>query len=224
MPAQGQTTRVLIVDDHQLVADALTKYLLRINSEVGVTHTTKFGDALKIARESEEFDLAILDLYLPDLSGLEGLTILRREFPSVPIVMISGVADLRQILDAFDRGAAGFIPKDLSAAAIVKALELVLAGERYIPSIVVSDRGLIGEGVGRIEKRTWQQGSPLNKLTAREREVHALLIEGHPNKEIAQIIGVKEVTVAFHLKGVFKKLGVSNRAEAVAVALRLGWK
>ncbi len=215
--------RVLVVDDHQLVADALTKYLLRINSEASVTHTTTFGDALKIARESEGFDLAILDLYLPDLSGLEGLTILRHEFPNVPIVMISGVADLRQILDAFDRGAAGFIPKDLSAAAIVKALELVLAGERYIPSIVVSGSGLIEEGVGRIEKGTWQQGSPLHKLTAREREVLAGLIEGNSNKKIAQIIGVQEGTAAFHLKGVFKKLGVSNRAQAVAVALRLGW-
>lgn len=216
--------RVLVVDDHQLVADALTKYLLRINSEAGVTHTTKFGDALKIIRESEEFDLVILDLYLPDLSGLEGLTVLRREFPNVPIVMISGVADLRQILDAFDRGAAGFIPKDLSAAAIVKALELVLAGERYIPSTVVSGRGLIEEGAGQIENGTWQQGSPLHKLTAREREVLAGLIEGNSNKKIALIIGVQEGTAAFHLKGVFKKLGVSNRAQAVAVALRLGWE
>ena len=216
--------RILVADDHQLVIDALEKCLIRIDPDVEVISALNFEKTLDNVRESPGFDLIILDLYLPDMTGLEGLTLLHSQRPEIPIVMVSGVANRSEIMDALERGAAGFILKDLSSTMIVKALELVLSGERYVPSILVGGRSLIGKEPGYSGKVTRDTGSPFEKLTRREREVLALLIDGYSNKEIARNIGVKEITVAFHLRGVFKKLGVSNRTKAAAKALREGWR
>lgn len=216
--------RVLVADDHQLVIDALEKYLIGIDPDVEVIPALKFEETIDNVRESPDFDLIILDLYLPDMTGLEGLTLLHSQCPEIPIVMISGVANRREIMDALERGAAGFIPKDLSSAMIVKALEIVLSGERYIPSILVGGPSLIEKEPGYSGKVPRDTGSPFGKLTRREREVLALLLNGYSNKEIARNIGVKEITAAFHLRGVFKKLGVSNRTKAAAKALREGWQ
>lgn len=215
--------RVLVADDHELVTDALRKYLKRIDPDVEVFGATSFDEAVDKAQRLEDLSLIILDLYFPDMPGLEGIAILRRHCPDVPIVMISGIADRREMIDALDRGAAGFIPKDLPSTTIVKALELVLAGERFIPSRIVSDLSLMARDPGHRRKMAHAAGSQLNELTVRQHEVLSLLFEGKSNKEIARQIGIKEVTAAFHLRGVFKKLGASNRTQAVTTAIRLGW-
>ncbi len=215
--------RVLVADDHELVTDALKKYLKRIDPDVEVFAATKFEEAVDKAQGTDDLNLIILDLYFPDMPGLEGLTLLRRQCPDVPIVMISGIANHHEMMDALDRGAAGFIPKDLPSGTIVKALELVLAGERYVPSRLVSDLSLTARDPGHRRKMAHAPGSQLNELTVREHEVLSLLLEGKSNKEIARQIGIKEVTAAFHLRGVFKKLGASNRTQAVTTAIRLGW-
>ena len=215
--------RVLVADDHELVTDALRKYLERIDPDVEVFGATNFEEAVDKAQRLEGLSLIILDLYFPDMPGLEGLTLLRRHCPDVPIVMISGIADHREMMDALDRGAAGFIPKDLPSRTIVKALELVLAGEQYVPSRILSYASLLARDAGHRWKMAHAAGSQLNELTVRQHEVLSLLFEGKSNKEIARQIGFKEVTAAFHLRGVFKKLGASNRTQAVTTAIRLGW-
>ena len=144
--------RVLVADDHRLVTDALEKYLLRIDPDVEVVHALNFEQTLDNVRESPGFDLIILDLYLPDMTGLEGLILLHSQCPEVSIVMISGIANRREIMDALERGAAGFILKDLSSTMIVKALELVLSGERYIPSVLVEGGNLFEKIPVTVEK------------------------------------------------------------------------
>ncbi len=144
--------RILAADDHRLVADALEKYLVRIDPDVEVIHALNFEKTLEYVRESPEFDLIILDLYLPDMTGLEGLTLLHSQCPEVPIVMISGIANRREIMEALERGAAGFILKDLSSTMIVKALEIVLSGEKYIPSILVEGLSLTEKNLVTVEK------------------------------------------------------------------------
>ena len=215
--------QVLIADDHRLVADALAEYLKVIDPEVEVTKVETLYQAAESISPSGAFDLVLLDLGMPGMNGLEGLTILRDRFPEVPVAMISGIASLRQILDAFSRGAVGFLPKDLSPATIIKALELILSGEIYVPSKIVSEQAVHDAVSGKRANDSWEPGNPLNRLTAREREVLSFLVKGHSNREIAREIGTKEVTVAFHLGGVFKKLEVSNRTQAAATALMLGW-
>ncbi len=215
---------VLIADDHRLVTDALAEYLKEIDPDVEVTKVETLDQAMESISPWGEFDLVLLDLGMPGMNGLEGLTIFRDRFPEVPVAMISGIANSSQILDAFSRGAVGFLPKDLSPGTIIKALELILSGEIYIPSKIVSERAVHEAVAGRKENDSWEPGNPLNRLTAREREVLSFLVKGHSNREIAREIGTKKVTVAFHLGGVFKKLGVSNRTQAAATAVLLGWK
>lgn len=215
--------RVLIADDHPLVTDALTGYLKQINPDAEVVAAQTLDQALERLAEEASIDLVVLDLYMPGMQGLEGLTTVRSRYPDIPVVMISGIADRRQIMEALERGAVGFIPKELASAALIKALELVLAGEIYVPSTLIPGRGLREDSAGYGRAAAVEEGSPFSELTARERQVLALLLKGYSNKQIAQELGTKEITAAFHLRGVFRKLGVSNRTQAAAVAFRSGW-
>ncbi len=215
--------RVLIADDHPLVADALNEYLKCIDPDLEISRSESLQGASEDAEKSGGFDLIFLDMNMPGMNGLEGLSVMRSRFPDIPVVIISGVAQHRDILDAFARGAAGFIPKDLSGSTIIKALELVLAGEKYVPARVFAEGGLRGEATGPGGTGSWEPDSPLNNLTARERQALALLVRGCSNKEMARKLGVKEITAAFHVRGVFKKLGASNRTQAAMMALKLGW-
>jgi len=215
--------RVLIADDHRLVADALAAYLKEIDPGIEVTKVTTLEQSVESVGRMGRFDLVLLDLGMPGMNGLEGLTTLRERFPEVSVAMISGIATSRQILEAFARGAMGFLPKDLSPETIIRALELMLSGEKYVPSKIVSERAAHDIITGKAGTKSWAPGNPLNRLTAREHEVLAFLIKGHSNRQIAGEIGTKEITAAFHLRGVFKKLGVSNRTQAAATALMLGW-
>jgi len=122
--------------------------------------------------------------------------------------MLSAMADREHVLEAIRLGADGFIPKHLSGAAMVSALQLVLSGERFIPAMLVDGHsgGANGES---------GSGELIGRLTPRERDILRLLREGHPNKVIANRLDVSEVTVKSHLGNVFRKLGVQNRLQAM---------
>lgn len=215
--------RVLIADDHPLVADALEEYLKTINPDLDVARSDSLESALEAAQLAGGFDLTILDLNMAGMNGLEGLTVMRERFPDTPVAIISGFADRREMMAAFDLGATAFIPKDLSGATIIKALELILAGEKYVPADIVAGGGFSVGDLGRLGSQSRERGNPLDALTPREAQVLALLLEGGSNKQIAHQLNIKEITAAFHLKGVFRKLGATNRTQAAAKALKLGW-
>lgn len=215
--------QILLADDHRLVREGVTFFLERLESDVHVVEAETFDEALSQASEADDLQLIILDLAMPGMNGLTGLEVMRSRFPEVPVVILSGTYHRSEVMNALDRGAHGYIPKTLSGKAMINALKLVVSGEKYIPSIIFSDaqagsadsRGLVGG--------TFSGDSPLQRLTPRERDVLALLSKGHANKEIARQLGLKEVTVKVHLKGVFRKLGAANRTQAVKIAMQLGW-
>lgn len=211
---------LVIADDHRLVLDALQSYLTRLNPEIEVSEAYDFAQARERVLASESVDMVILDVNMPGMNGLEGLDAMRQCCPGIPVVLLSGAAEPAFAREALKRGAAGFIPKDLSGKAMLRALDLVMSGEIYVPALVLSDEVAIG-GNGASEKPMSE--GPLGQLTKREGEVLALLAEGQSNKQIAQALGLKDITVAFHLKGIFRKFGVSNRTEAVIAAVRSGW-
>lgn len=216
--------QVLLADDHRLVREGLTFFLERLDTDVSVVEAGTFDEALSQASETDNLDLIILDLVMPGMNGFTGLEVMRSRFPGVPVVILSGSYNRSDVLTALDRGAQGYIPKNLSGKAMIRALQLVVSGERYVPSVIFSDT----EGNSSVTRGfvagNYSGDSPLNRLTPRERDVLGHLSQGLTNKEIARNLGLKEVTVKIHLKGVFRKLGATNRTQAVKIALQLGWE
>ncbi len=213
--------RVLIVDDHPLVADALAKCVGTVHPKAKILQATGFEEAVELAA-AEPVDLILLDYRMPGIHGLQGLHLMRSRFPDVRIAMISGIAEGPQILEAIRHGAVGFIPKDLPVPALMKALELILMGESFIPAKALRESGMseaaaVFDGAGAATAHGKQRA-----LTPREIEVLSLVEQGKSNREIAGGIGTKEMTVAFHLKNAFRKLGVKNRTQAAAAARKLG--
>ncbi len=215
--------RVLIADDHPMVADALSVYLREVDPDTEITISQSLDQALNVVREDSRYDVVFLDKNMPGMHGLDGLTRFRKCLPDTPTVIISGLASRADILEAFERGAVGFIPKDMSSDAIIKALGLVMAGEKYVPFQIIGPNDAAGESGRGGNDPDWGPDNPLATLTPRERQVLSQVLDGCSNKEIARELGVKEITVAFHLRGVFKKLGASNRTHAATLALKLGW-
>lgn len=205
-----------------MVTEALAEYLSRLDPGIEVLQATTLDETVTIMTETSKVDLVLLDFSMPGMNGLDGLTEIRDRFENIPVVMISGVADHQVIADALGRGAAGFIPKDLTGRAMLKALELVLAGERYVPSSFITEGAFSSASASGNERKQWGPENPLHKLTKREAEVLALAIKGNSNKQIARELGLKATTAAFHIKGICKKLGAANRTEAVAKALKFG--
>ena len=211
--------QLLIADDHKLVLEALSAYLRKLKPDIEITQAGSFGEAYDVLNERPTYDLVILDLHMPGMNGLEGLERLKAKYSSLPVVVISGQATNEQAREALDKGAAGFLPKDVSGEAMLKALELVLAGEVYVPSMALQAT----EGRGGPAGQAFDAESPMSQLTVRELEVLGLLIQGQSNKEIAGALGLKYVTVAYHLKNIYRKLGVRNRTGAINKAIKLGW-
>jgi DNA-binding NarL/FixJ family response regulator len=209
--------KILLADDHNLVRDTIARFLGQLSSDIQVLHAATLPQALEIARRGEPLDLIILDLNMPGMNGLAGLKGMQGARPGVPVVILSGEVDPHTIRSALEAGAAGFLPKTMRGAAMLGALRLIVSGERYVPDIVLSTDAGMSEG------RPSTSGV-FGALTPRERDVLSLLVEGLPNKEIAQRLNVEIVTVALHLRSIYRKLGVENRTQAARRALKEGWE
>jgi len=215
--------RVLLADDHRLVREGMRGFLERLDDEVAVVEAEAFDEAVAKVESGDDFDLIILDLVMPGMNGLSGLERMHALCPEVPIVLLTGFFRRDDVGLALARGADGVIPKTLGGMAMVNALKLVIGGEKYVPSrifakISPSERGLADE-TGSV----FGAEGPLETLTRRQRDVLLCLMRGATNREIADQLGLKEVTVKVHLKGVYRKLGVANRTQAVRLALDAGW-
>lgn len=206
--------RILLADDHVLVRDALKSYIERLADDAAVIVASSFPEAFALAERDTALDLVILDLRMPGMNGLEGLTRMRGLRPSTPVVIISGLARPQDITDAMAAGAAGFFPKTLNGAALVSAVRLVLAGERFVPSTDHAGNGVDGEA--RVEDEA------TSSLTTRERQVLDLLTKGMSNKEIARQLELQEVTIKLHVRGICRKLGAKNRTQAALRAVAIG--
>lgn len=207
--------RIVLADDHDLVRDTIEEFLKRLDKEIEVLHAATLPQALELIRTSPTLDLVLLDLRMPGMNGLAGLKSARDARPSVPIVMLSGETGSDTIRNALQAGAAGFLPKTMRGSAMLNALRLILAGERYVPDILLTEQSGAESSAGDAD------GPPA--LTHREREVMGLLVQGLPNKEIGRRLNIEVVTVALHLRSIYRKLGVASRTQAVRMALEQGW-
>lgn len=214
--------RILIIDAKRLYADALAAYLLRNMPDVQVEEATGLDEIATREQAGRDPDLILLDFELAGVAGPKNLASLRERFPESRIL---GMADRdhQHVRDAVGQHGAGFVLKAISGPAMIKVLELVLSGESYIPPSLfgkTEDDARRGSDLTPPDSKA----ATFETLTTREREALQLVLEGLSNKEIARELGIKEVTAAFHLRGLFKKLGVSSRTQAATKALESGWK
>ncbi|RCK23404.1 response regulator [Thalassospira lucentensis] len=215
--------RILLADDHDLVREALSLLFQQYFEDCEVVEAGALDPALDHIVATNDFDLVLLDLRMPGMNGLEGLKrTLQKVAETTAVVLLSGAYRSEDVRHAIEAGAQGFIPKTLRGQALANAIQLVLAGEKYLPSSILNDMtdGIVG-GPDREKRMAGGFGveGDFARLTPREREVLALLSEGRPNKDIARHLDLREITVKYHLKNIYRKLNVSNRAQAVKTAL-----
>lgn len=213
--------QILLADDHAMVRDGLVPFLERIEPGTTVIEAASFTEALTAAKATAGLGLVILDLYMPGMNGLAGLTTLRAEFPDLPIVILSGSTKPEDAFSAIEHGANGYVPKTMRGETIIGVLRLVLSGEKYIPPFLFDHREAAPTAGGPSAHKI-DPNSPLAQLTPRERDILNMIVDGAPNKVIARALDLQEVTVKAHLRNMFRKLGVANRTEAARVALVAG--
>lgn len=207
--------QVLLADDHAMFREALLPFINRIQSDVTTLEAETLQQAVELAKSADELGLFILDLMMPGMNDVVGLRHVRSQYPDIPIVILSGSSDKHTIMRTIKNGASGFIPKSYGGEALINALRLVLSGVCYVPASTIMDFHSGNSTTAQISSAS----SSKMELTPEESETLAVLKNGCSNKEIARILGIQEVTVKKRLGRVCKKLGVSNRIQAVRVAL-----
>lgn len=214
--------KVLVVDDHPLIRQALLVVLTQLDADLQVLEAGNCPDALELAESNADLDLVLLDIHLPGVSGLDALQSFRERVPAVPVVVISASEDPDDVTRALDAGAMGFIPKSQSSQVMINALRLVLAGGVYLPPEMV--RHAPRNGASRSTASATVTSYRDIGLTERQAQVLALLIQGKPNKLICRDLDLAEGTVKIHITAILKALKVSNRTQAVIEVSRLGLK
>jgi DNA-binding NarL/FixJ family response regulator len=208
--------RILLADDHDLVRDTIEEFLKRLSDDVQVLHAATLPQALELAGRNADLDVVLLDLRMPGMNGLAGLKAVQAACAAVPVVVLSGDTSPHTVREVLQAGAAGFLPKTMRGTAMLNALRLILSGERYVPDLVLAE-------AAAAPREAPPDGANMPSLTQREREVMGLLVRGLSNKEIGQRLDIEVVTVALHLRSIYRKLGVSSRTQAVRLALQQGW-
>jgi two-component system NarL family response regulator len=198
--------RILIVDDHFIVRIGLATSL-NIAPDMCVVKEAGTGvQALEMYRQARP-DVVLMDVRLPDTSGIEVTAKLCQEFPEAKVIMISTYDGEFDVYHAFKAGARGYLIKDVLGEDLFQAIRSVHAGEKHIPPNIA---------------RRLAEHTPESDLTERELQVLDMLAKGLSNREIGKLLGFTGNTAKFHIKNILTKLGVSDRTEAATAALQRG--
>ena len=206
------TIRVAIADDHSLVRQGLRRYL-ELADGIEVVGEASNGKELIDLVEKESPQIALVDIRMPEMDGLEAARTLRDRFRDVGVIMLTAYDDRQFVVEAVRSGPRGYVLKARDAEHLIQTVRLVAGGNMVIdPQLVVA----LAEELSQAKERDRRAET----LTAREIEVLQLLAFGHTNRDIAERLYISPDTVKTHLEHIFEKLGASDRTAAVAEALR----
>ena len=214
--------KYLIVDDHALVAGALTQFHLARDPEGAVHPAAPADAALELVDREGDADLLILDLSLPGVTGTELMEEIVRRQPMLKILVVSGLADQESIMRVLQLGAAGFVPKSLDTELLSSAIDFVLKGGVYIPSKLLTESQKDGFFTRTAARLKAPESAPPH-LTDRQLDVLAQLAKGAPIKRICRELDLSEGTVKTHVAAIYRSFGASNRTEALIAARRAGF-
>jgi DNA-binding NarL/FixJ family response regulator len=207
--------RVLVADDHGIVRSGIT-LLLERQADIDVVAEAEDGaEAVKLALEHRP-DVAVLDVSMPKLTGLQAAREIKAQAPDVNVLLLSMHDDERYLYEALRLGAGGYVLKREADQDLVRAVRAVYNGEPFLTGD--AQRSLVRD----LMEMSPEEAPRRDKLTDRELEVVKLIAEAHTNKQIAEILGLSEKTVESHRANVLNKLGMRDRVELVRYAVRRG--
>ena len=210
--------KALIVDDHQMVREILSRYFAEI--DVSVIEAEDFVSAFAAITRQPEFDLILLDIRMPGVDGFTTLATLRRLFPALRIAILSGSVDVMDMRRAAENGAVGYLPKSMDRQPLVNALRLLISGEKFFPTNVFE---ATEKPAYLRELPAWSsKGFGTVELTSRQKAVLNEVAKGMSNREIGKALGISEITVKIHVHSICQKLAVRNRMQAVQRGRSLG--
>lgn len=203
-----------IADDHPLFRSALVAVINQHFSDATISESYDLDSTLSALENYSDIDLLLLDLSMPGSQDLFGLITIREKFPSIPVAIVSATENEVMINRALGHGASGYIPKSAAVEVLHQAIRTLTDGERWIPENV----RLITLAISEEEKSL---AAKVATLTPQQYKVLCHLREGWLNKQIGYELGVTEATVKAHITAIFRKLGVSNRTQAVIMLSEL---
>jgi DNA-binding NarL/FixJ family response regulator len=198
--------RVLSVDDHPLLRQGLAVMIENQPDMTLLPQAATANEAIRLFREYRP-DVTLMDLRLPDISGIDALIAIRNEFPDARVIILTTFEGDVEIQRALAAGARGYVLKNSPANELLQAIRQVHAGKKRLPGPVASR---LAEHMG------------MEELTAREVEVLLLVGEGNRNQDIADNLNISEETVKVHIKHIMEKLGARDRTQAITIAIRRG--
>jgi two-component system, NarL family, nitrate/nitrite response regulator NarL len=220
----GPAMRILCVDTN-ILCYGLVRVLNELFGEVAVTSVRTIEELLEFAVNGRSFDLVLLDAGVPGIDNFEGLKRAVESMPDSPFIVTSPSEDPTDILAAIRAGARGFVPMSSRLDVLRHALPLILSGEFYIPAAVFRSGSApsAAAAAAAAPAPTPAVAVTIDNLTRRQSEVLFMLAAGKSNKEIARHLQLLDGTVKLHVKAILRKLGVSNRTQAVMAAARAGY-
>jgi len=204
--------RVLLADDHRIVAEGLRGLLEPEFELIGIVED---GRALLTAAEKLRPDVIVADISMPLLNGIEAVRQIKRTNEDIKVVFLTMHPDVTYAASAFEAGASGYVLKHSAPSELITAIQTALRGKTYVTPL------LAGELMHFYKERP-NQGDELSKLSPRQREVLQLLAEGHSAKEIASILDISARTVEFHKYRMMEALGLKSAAELIRYAVKHG--
>ena len=210
----GDVMRVLLIDDHALFRIGLSELLQRRGIEV----VAALGDGAEGIQKvvDTQPDVVLLDMRMPQMTGLEVLHELKRRQQSMPVVILTTSRDETDVIDALQGGAQGYLLKDMEPDDLINSLTDIVRGQTIVANelTMVLARALRGD-----EPETASAATVIDNLTPRESEILCLLADGQSNKVIARNLGISDGTVKLHVKAILRKLKIHSRVEAAVIAV-----